>query len=253
MKKRFFRIDDFGASAKYYEQHGKNIFRVKNFPVFYFPLSNFWFFKRIWPFREWAKYEELSASELLSFIQIFQKAKIVPIFSVTATWVDWSGNLIPYDKKFPLSAEVLKKFYQSGDIQIANHGLTHCVVGQHRPKFFSSNRRFYREFWPYLSTKLHEEHIFRSQDILETFLERPVTIFVPPGNVWSIKTYNSLLKTNINLVISNKYMMDSDIKMERIQFYLDNNDFNYHDRELKLYGTNWLENKLREMALIKNY
>lgn len=246
MKKIFFRIDDFGASAKYYEQHGKKIFRVNNIPVFYFPLSDFWFFKRIWPFREWAKYEELSATELLKFIKIFQQAKIIPIFSLTATWVDLAGNLIPYNEKFSLSAEVLKKFYQSGDIQIANHGLTHCVVEQHRPRFFSSNRQFYREFWPYLPAKLHEEHILRSQDILENFLERPVTIFVPPGNVWSIKTAESLLKTNIKTVMAKKYLLDSDKIFPNIVFHQDDQDFRYHDRDLKLKGEKWLQQKVVE-------
>ena len=38
-------------------------------------------------------------------------------------------------------------------------------------------------------------------------------------------------------------MIDSNEKMEGISFFNDKEDWNFHDRELKLYGESWL-NKL---------
>lgn len=235
------RIDDIGASTKYYNQHGKKVFKFREIPFFYFPLANFWFFKRIWPFRKWAKYDELNVSEWKIFLEIFKQNKIQPIISITACWVDKNSDLIPFPLKFPKQANILKRAFLNNDIIIANHGLTHCVVGEHLPKLYSSNRKFHREFWPYLDQAIHTEHISKSQEILETFFNKQINIFVPPGNVWSIKTYQALKKTNINQVISNRYMLDSKEKILYIRFINDSADFiNIHDRELKLKGKKWL-------------
>ena len=174
---------------------------------------------------------------------IFKKHSIIPIIAITATWVDKDNNLIPFPEKFPGEASILKQAFLSGDIMIANHGLTHCVVGKHLPKSWKSNRKYHREFWGWLPQNLHEEHIKESQKILENYFEKPISIFVPPGNIWSKKTYKVLKKTNITKVIANRYMIDSNEKMEGISFFNDKEDWNFHDRELKLYGESWL-NKL---------
>ena len=237
------KIDDIGASTKYYNQRGEKIIRIGTLPIFYFPFADFWFFKRIWPFAKWAKYEELTAEELKNTIKNFKKRKIIPIFAITATWVEKNGELTPYPKKFPEQAAVLRRAYKRSEIIIANHGLTHCIPGKHLPTMFGSNRRFHREFWPELPQKWHNEHIRRSQRILENWFGKKITIFVPPGNVWSKKTYNALLKTNIKTVISNRYMLDSTKRMKDIIFRLDKNYFNFHDRELKKYGLSWLVKK----------
>lgn len=60
--------------------------------------------------------------------------------------------------------------------------------------------------------------------------------------MWSIKTYKALKDTNINQVMCNRYMIDSDERMENVTFVDDReNSFAFHDRELKLYGVKWLE------------
>ncbi|PIT97699.1 hypothetical protein COT77_00110 [Candidatus Berkelbacteria bacterium CG10_big_fil_rev_8_21_14_0_10_41_12] len=243
-----FRIDDVGASTKYYNQHGKKVFKYKKIPYFYFLLANFWFFKRIEPFREWGKYEELTATEWQGFLKIFKEHKIKPIVAITACWVDKNSQLIPFPKKFSDEAKVLKKAFIKNNIVVANHGLTHCVVGKHLPSFLGSNRKFHREFWPELDEKTHEDHILRSQKILESFFNKKVEIFVPPGNVWSVKTYRALLKTNIKNVISANYMLDSQEKMKSISFENDQNGhfFSFHDRDLKLFGEKWLRKKINE-------
>jgi len=239
------RIDDIGASTKKFNQHGKKLFKWKDFPVFYFPLANFWFFKRIWPFKEWAPYGELTKGEWEVLLKIFKESNMKPIIAITACWVDEKNNLIPFPEKFPEEADILKRAFKNDEIIIANHGLTHCVVGKHLPNFWKSNRQFHREFWPYLDEKIHNEHIMKSQEILEKYFEKPIEVFVPPGNVWSKKTYEALKETNIKKVMSKNYMLDSNEKMETIDFIDDKKDFfNLHDMELKVYGPKWLKEKI---------
>lgn len=245
---KVFRIDDIGASTKWYNQHGKKRVRLFGCIPFYFPFANVWFFKRIEPFRGWAPYNEVTAQEWIGFLTLFAQKGIVPIIAITATWVDETGKLIPFSEKFPEQAAVLKQALQKGQIMIANHGLTHCVVGKHLPRFWSSNRAYQREFLPELPEKTHREHIMRAQEILETFFERPITILVPPGNMWSIKTYHALEGTNIDTVMCNRYMIDATTEMEGVTFVPDDATMVVcHDRELKLYGESWLSKKIDEL------
>lgn len=246
-----FRIDDIGASTKYYNQHGKSIFKFHDIPFFYFPLANFWFFKRIWPFKKWAKYNELTAGEWEIFLEIFKKNNIKPIIAITACWVEKDSSLTPFPEKFPEEANILKKAHINNDIIIANHGLTHCIVGEHLPRLFSANRNLHREFYPYLDQEVHTNHIMGSQKILESFFKKPISIFVPPGHIWSLKTYRALKGTNVKKIISLKYMQDSDQQMDGIEFFNENSDFfSFHDRELKLFGDKWLKQKIEEYKQI---
>ncbi len=240
------RIDDIGASTKHFNQHGKKVFRYKGIPFFYFPFANIGFFKRIWPFRGWAKYDELTVEEWQNILVVCEQQRVQPIVAITATWVDEHSRLIPFPEKFPEEAAFLKMAAQNKQIVLANHGLTHCIVGKHLPQFWHSNREMQREFWPESDQSLHDEHIAGAQKILEDFFEMPITIFVPPGNVWGYKTYRALQKTNIRTVISKNYMLDSDAHMEGIEFIDDKHDINIHDRELKLYGPQWFSRILKK-------
>jgi len=240
-----FRIDDIGASTKIYNQYGRKVFKYGGFPIFYFPLANFGKLKITRPFRQWGCYDELTREEWLSFLKIFDEFKIKPIISVTACWVDGQSNLIPFPKKFPGQARLLREAFLVNKIVIANHGLTHCVIGRHLPRFWGSNKSFHREFWPWLDEDVHKDHILRSQDILENFFGKKIDVFVPPGNVWSIKTYKAIKNTNIRKIISNRYMLDSNIELADVEFVSDKQGFfNFHDRELKLYGEKWLLRKI---------
>lgn len=229
----FFRIDDIGASTKRYNQHGK------------WKIGNFWFLKRLSPFKRWGPYEELTKEEWLGFLEVFREQNIVPIVGITAAWVEENSVMVPFPDKFSEQAGVLKQALQNNRIIVANHGLTHCVVGEHLPRFCSSNRRYHREFWPHLPQEVHTEHILKSQQILEVFFERPIEMFVPPGNIWSQKTYQALLKTNIKKVVCSRYMMDSNEPMQGVEFVSDKQGFFcLHDRELKLYGKEWFLSKI---------
>lgn len=236
-----FRIDDIGASTKHFNQHGRKYVKLFGKIPFYFPFANVWFFKRSEPFRGWAVYDELTASEWNVFLELFEQYHIVPIIAVTATWVERDGRLTPFPEKFPAQAQLLKEALHRGEIIIANHGLTHCVVGKHMPRFWGSNRQYHREFLPTLGADIHREHIVQSQKILEDFFEKPIEILVPPGNVWSIKTYRALARTHIKTVMCNKYMVDSAEEMKGVLFIADKSStVAFHDRELKLYGKQWL-------------
>jgi hypothetical protein len=243
-----FRIDDIGASTKHFNQHGKKHVKLFGKIPFYFPFANVGFFKRVEPFRGWAVYDELTVNEWKDILMVFKEHSIVPIIAVTATWVERDGMLTPFPQKFPGEALLLKEALHRGEIMIANHGLTHCVVGKHLPRFWSSNRKYQREFLPELPKETHREHIVHSQDILESYFERPIDILVPPGNLWSIKTYQALHGTNITKVMCNRYMRDSDEPMHGIDFIPDTKDMAvFHDRELKLYGTQWLREKIKSV------
>ena len=67
---------------------------------------------------------------------------------------------------------------QDGIIEIANHGLTHCVLIENLfyPRPFSSNRKFHREFWKWLSPEIHKEHIYRSQEILSNYFNEDIVV-----------------------------------------------------------------------------
>lgn len=241
---KILRIDDVGASTKKFEQYGRKLFRYKNIPFFYFPLANFWFFKRLPPFRRMGIYQELTAEEWRHILEIFRHYNIVPIVAITACWVDARSRLIPFPEKYPAQAELLKKSVNCGEISIANHGLTHCIPGKHLPKFWGSNRSQHREFWPEMPEEFHRDHIYRSQQILEGFFNRPIKIFIPPGNVWSIKTYYALQKTNIQTIIANRYMADSKEPLKGITFINDSQNYRViHDRDIKLHNNSrWLIN-----------
>lgn len=243
-----FRIDDIGASAKHFEQHGQKWFKLFGKKIIYFPFANFWFFKRIKPFKRWAKYDELTVKEWEKFLPIFEKNNIVPIVAVTACWVDERSRLTPFPQKFPEEALLLKKAFHEGKVIIANHSLAHCVVGKHLPKFWGSNRSEWREFIPSLPSETHRSNIHRSQEILETFFEQPITIFVPPGNVWSVKTYHALAGTNLKTVMCARPPVDGPMPADGdIVFKQDNESvFAFHDKELKLYGVQWLEDKIKQ-------
>ncbi len=237
MEKIVYRIDDIGASTKQFEQYGR------------WKIGNFWFLKRIWPFKKWGPYYELTAEEWEKILQVFKERGIVPIVAITATWVEKGGTLTPFPEKFPKQADYLKSCFLSGRIQIANHGLTHCVIGKHLPRVFSSNRKFHREFWPEMNQEWHNEHIFKSQAILENYFGKNIAVFVPPGNVWSYKTYLALAKTNIEQVISSKYMADSSKRMQGIEFIDDKSGFFcLHDKDLKEKGFLWLKDKINFFA-----
>lgn len=246
--KTIIRIDDIGASSKQYNQYGKTYFSWKGIPYFYFPFAHCGFFKRMYPFKGWGPYEEITSGEWQEFFDLFERYQTIPLIGITAAWVESDGTLTPFPKKFPEEAACLKQALRDGKILLANHGLTHCVVGQHLPRSFQGNREQHREFWPWIEPRIHRDHILQSQTILENYFEIPITVFIPPGNVWSQHTYATLKETHITKVISNRYMLDSSEPLKGIEFVDDRQGFLVlHDKDLKERGPAWLELQLRKL------
>lgn len=241
--KKTIRIDDIGACSKQFEQYGR-----QDFGWLHFPWANYFFLKRIRPFKKWGPYPELITQEWEEYLKIFANYNVKPLVAVTASWVERDSRLIPFPKKFPQQAALLKEAVLRGKITVANHGLTHCIIGKHLPLLRHSNRPFHREFWPELNETIHQEHIRRSQEILEQWLEQPIETFVPPGNVWSIKTYHALRQTNIKKVVANRYMLDSNEPLAGLEYVDDRQNFVvWHDRDLKLKGAPWVKDQLEKL------
>ena len=224
------RIDDIGASSKQFEVYSK---RFKG-------LGNVLFFKYLPWFRAWGPYREMTANEWEQVFDILQEFNAKLTVGITAAWVEKDGTIVPFPEKYPEQAAVLKKGAEKGLLEIANHGLTHCVVGKHLPRMMFSNRKFHREFWQWLDDDIHQKHIRQSQQILQDYFQVKITTFVPPGNVYTNVTIEAAKKSGINLI--NCYTKSCTKNGMRILG--EENVFAFHDRELILEGTDYLRNFL---------
>ncbi len=229
------RIDDIGASSKRYEVYSNRGHG----------LGNILFFKYLSSFRAWGPYREMTSLEWESVFEILERYNARLTVAITACWVDFNGKLIPFTLKYPDQAKKLKEGLLSGLIEIANHGLTHCVIdGLHfRPRLFTSNRRYHREFWEWIPEREHFRHIQYSQELLQDYFETKVITFVPPGNVYSDATLRACVKNGIRIINCNTGTKDiKDLKIIGNEQVVD-----FHDRELVLKGVEWLEMKLNKM------
>jgi peptidoglycan/xylan/chitin deacetylase (PgdA/CDA1 family) len=228
------RIDDIGASSKQFEVYSKR-FRG---------LGNIFFFKYLPWFRTWGPYREMTADEWEQVFDILQEFNAKLTVGVTACWVERDCSLVPFHEKFEKQAETLKKGLEAGLIEIANHGLIHCVVGKHLPRLVLSNRKSHREFWPWLPEELHFQHIEQSQKILQNYFQTKITTFVPPGNVYSEATMAAAKQFGINLINCHT----KSCTKNGMRILGEENVFAFHDRELILEGVDWLRKFLLEQA-----
>lgn len=224
------RIDDIGASSKQFEVYSK------------FRPGNILFFKYLPCFRAWGPYEEMSTDEWRGVFNVLEKFNAKLTVGVTATWVEADGSLVPFPEKFQEEAAKLKEGVKAGLLDIANHGLTHCVVGKHLPRLFFSNRKFHREFWSWIDPEVHFEHIRRSQQILQNYFEVAVTTFIPPGNVYADVTLQAAKASGIDLINCHT---SEDVR-NGMRILGEKNVLAFHDRELVLEGIGWLEKKLSQ-------
>ena len=228
MKKLALRIDDIGASSKQFEVYSK------------FAPANMLFLKYLPIFRAWAPYREMTVAQWEQVFGLLERFNAKLTVGVTAAWVEKDGTLTAFPEKFEKQAAVLKGGAEAGFLEIANHGLTHCVVGKHLPRVFSSNRKFHREFWDWFDDEIHVDHIRQSQKILQDYFQTAVTTFIPPGNVYANATVRACEEFGINLI-----NCQTANNLEGTVRVLDNeNVLAFHDRELVLEGVGWLEQKL---------
>lgn len=231
------RIDDIGASSKRFEIYSKR----------WRGLGNTLFLKYLPGFRAWGPYREMTADDWEAVYRILRHRGAKLTVAVTGAWVERDATLVPFPEKFPEEAAKLKEGLQAGLLEIANHGLTHCVLQdfRFRPKAFGSNRKDHREFWEWLPEATHLDHLRRSQDILQGYFQDTVTTLVPPGNVFCDATLRAASRVGIERVNCNTpgraYPGLEIIGNDRV--------FAFHDRELVLFGARWLEEKLIAMPV----
>lgn len=221
------RMDDVGASSKEFEQYSK------------FGPGNLLFLKRTRPFRAWARYRELDDRDWSEILSILERKGARLTVAITACWVEFDGALVPFPEKFAREAVAIKEGVTRGILEIANHGLTHCVIegGLFRPRAFSGNRQFHREFWPWIDAEKHFEHMRRSQEILESYFGVEITTFVPPGNVFTEATIEAAAKAGIRTLNckTREYLSGG------VRVLSEDNVAAFHDRDIVMNGPSFLE------------
>ena len=246
VEKIVLRLDDVGASSKRYNQHGKVYWEIlgKQIPAIFF--ANWLFFKRIKPFAQWAVYSELNVGQWARIFQLLRKHTAKLTVGVTACWAVSEHELIPFDKKFPDEAIILKEGAEEGIIEIANHGFCHCVLKDNlfHPHSFSSNRKYHREFWDWLPDSYHKEHIEKSQEILTGIFKRDIVTFIPPGSVWTEATEKFANNAGIKYLSSLEEKAPTGQTRHGIVYVGNKNMIDFHDREIALWGVTWLKKQL---------
>tara|TARA_E500000178_G_C16789385_1_gene647295 strand:- start:60 stop:806 length:747 start_codon:yes stop_codon:yes gene_type:complete len=229
------RMDDVNASTKQFLRYSKKFRRLS-------PVFNIGPLKSIKLFKAWGPYRELHKEEWVEIFKILKKYDAKLTVGVTACWVNQNCELIPFNKKHPEEFEILKQGVDENLIEIGNHGLTHCVLKNKKflPHYFKGNRTYHREFWDWIPEEEQEMHIKESQKILEKCFGRKITLFIPPGNVFTDKTIKLVSKYGITKI--NCYTKD---KVENdVQIISNNNVIDFHDKEIVELGTKWLEDKI---------
>ena len=233
-----FRLDDPGASSKRFEVYSDRHWNIKGINI----SANWLFLKYMEPFKKWGPYREMMGREWLEVFDILQRYDAKMTVAVTASWAADKDRLIPFDQRFPDEAATLKEGMQQGLIEIANHGLTHCVLQDNlfKPRLFEGNRQYHREFWDWLPIEMHEEHIQRSQEILQNFFGTDIVTFVPPGNVYTEATLEIAERHGLRFLSCQTEPNSS----ESLLVLGNENTIPFHDRELVLHGIIWLEKLL---------
>jgi peptidoglycan/xylan/chitin deacetylase (PgdA/CDA1 family) len=226
------RIDDIGASSKH------QLYYAKRWYLNFGPLRD----RRL--FGHWAPYREMTAADWHQIYKILERFSAVLTVAITAAWAEDDGTLVPFPDKFPDEAAALGEGLARGLLEIANHGLTHCVLddGKYRRRpLYGTNRPFHREFWDYVPADQQLDHLRRAQDILTGYFRTQITTLVPPGNVYAVQTLEACRALGLTTV-----------NCERPQIALgdsprvigDDHVIAFHDREMVVFGPRWLESKL---------
>lgn len=226
------RMDDVGACSKRYEVYSN------------WRFGNWLFLKYLPPFKAWGPYRELEAGELEALLELLERRAARLTVAVTASWVEDERRRTPFPRAFPDQARVLREGVERGLLEVANHGLTHCVVrgNAFKPRRFGPNRSSHREFFDWVPRGEQEQHLREAQDILQGWLGREVVTFVPPGNVFGEATLEIAARHGLRYVSCHtepRVLGDLAIVGDR-------DVMPFHDRDIVLGGTCWLEPRIPE-------
>lgn len=228
------RLDDVGASTKKHEVYSNHVWKVGRPGI----SANWLFLKYLPVFKKWGPYREMTAQEWYVIYDLLETCDAKLTVAVTAAWAESEKNLIPFPMRFPEEAAALKEGSEQGLIELANHGLTHCVLKDNafKPKWFSSNRRYHREFWDWIPHEIQEEHIRQSQDILQNWFDTEIVTFVPPGNVFIDATLETAQRYGL------RYVSCSTPRRIHGQMVIigDEQVLPFHDRDIVFNGVEWL-------------
>lgn len=228
------RLDDVGASSKRYEVHSNRSWRWGPLRI-----SGNWLFLKYLPgWKSGGPYREMHASEWCEVLEILREASARMTVAITAAWAERADRVTPFPERFPAQAEALKEGVRQGLIEIANHGLTHCVLEGNlfRPRWLSSNRVYHREFWEWVPLSVQELHIRRSQQILQDYFGVPVVTFVPPGNVYTEGTLAIAERCGLRYVSC----ATRPARLGNLVVLGNEDVVPFHDRDLVLNGVDWL-------------
>ena len=234
------RLDDVGASTKRYEVYSKRSLRMGPLSI-----SGNWLFLKYLPgIKAWGPYRELSVKEWLLIFDVLSTSSAVLTVAVTAAWADDKDVLIPFPERFPAQAAVLKEAVDAQLVEIANHGLTHCVLedNKFKPRLWSSNRVYHREFWDWIPPETQERHLRQSQDILQEYFQVPIVTFVPPGNVFAPVTVEIANRHGLRYISCNTEPR----RQDEMVIVGDVGVFAFHDRDIVYGGPTWLRKRISD-------
>lgn len=237
------RMDDVGASSKYFQVYGKNYMRVGTKKIAIpSQITNFLWLKKCPLWKGPAPYSELSADAWRDVCDLLRSRHAKMTVAVTAGWVEADSSIIPFPEKYPEQARILRDAVNEGLIRIANHGLTHCVVGRHVPLLFHSNRVYHREFWEWVPRETQRDHLARSQEILEEYFQQRIRVLVPAGNVFSAATIDACSEYGIDIINCNT----GESQCDGVRVLLNDDVKAFHDWDVVQGGIAWLAQLLQE-------
>ena len=227
------RLDDVGSASKRHEVYGVTRIRLGRLAV-PFP-GNLLFLKYVPPIKRWGPYRELTVADWQAVLAMLAEVGARLTIAVTAGWVERDGRITPFTSKFPAEARALREGVDAGLLEVANHGYTHCVIedGLFRPRLFSGNRPYHREFYDWLPEAAHREHLKRAQDILGSWLGAAPRTLVPPGNIFSAKTVSAAAELGIRYI---SCLAAPREPADGIVFVDDSHVRAFHDRDIALGG-----------------
>lgn len=236
-------MDDVGAASKRYEVYARPL----PLPGRLAMVGNVGPLKYLPPLRAWGPYRELTAAEWEHILRTLERCDAKLTVGVTAAWVTADAEIVPFPERFPAQAEVIKRGASRGRLEIANHGLTHCVVEGRAflPRAWRGNRTFHREFWGWVPGSIQREHLFGAQRILETWIGQPIVTFVPPGNVFTDTTVAAAADAGLRVLscatktgVQKALTILPDCAGIRA----------FHDRDVVLRGLDWFDRLIEREA-----
>lgn len=232
------RMDDVGAASKEHEVYARRL----PLPGRAGDLGNVLFLKYLPPLRAWGPYRELTAPEWSAILAILRAARAVLTVAVTAAWVERSGRLVPFPERFPGAAAAIRGGVDAGVLEVADHGLTHCVLDDRRflPRAFGGNRTYHREFWDWIPAERQHEHLERAQRIFRDWLGAAPVTFVPPGNVFGEATLRAARSVGLRVVSC----ATTPRVVDGLHVVGNGGVDAFHDRDVVLGGVDWLERRI---------